>query len=299
MTLSGLELASAVQISPGFAIRHHENVTMLDFNIADTGTFEKWFLISADRHFDNAKTNRHLMRRHLEEAQQRNAHVLDFGDFYCAMQGKFDPRSSKSDLLEENKKTGYLDSLIDVACDWHDPFMKLFLLLIRGNHEGSIYDRCGMDLIRHTVERFRAKGSNVVQGGYSGWIQFNFTYHSTKRVSKRMFYHHGYGGAAPVTKGTIQTNRMSVYLPDADIVVSGHTHGQWWFPIQRVRLSNAGQVYHDKQIHVKIPTYKDAYGTGKSGWEVEKGFAPSPIGAWWMRLFYKNGEFHFEFTEAV
>jgi hypothetical protein len=103
---------------------------------------------------------------------------------------------------------------------------------------------------------------------------------------------HGYGGAAPVTKGTIQTNRRAVYVPDAEIIVSGHTHQEWYFPIQRMRVSRKGRVYQDTQWHVSLPSYKDSFKDGYSygEWAIEKGFPPAPIGAAWLRLKLKGGK---------
>ena len=108
------------------------------------------------------------------------------------------------------------------------------------------------------------------------------------RGTKRLAWHHGYGGDAPVTKGTIQTNRMSVYLPDANIVVTGHTHNKWIFPITRLRISGHGVTYIDEQIHVKIPGYKEEYVDGFSGWHVERGAPPKPTGSAWLRLWLNS-----------
>jgi hypothetical protein len=80
-----------------------------------------------------------------------------------------------------------------------------------------------------------------------------------------------------------------VYLPDADIVVNGHTHDQYVVPIQRERLSHKGNVIQDTVWHVRTGTYKDEYGDGSEGWAVEKGHAPKPIGAVWLRMAFVSG----------
>lgn len=133
-------------------------------------------------------------------------------------------------------------------------------------------------------------------------VKFNFIYGDRHSKSLNLAYHHGYGGDAPVTKGTIQTNRMAVYLPDAHFVVTGHTHNEWQFPIARVRLNAQGNIYHDEQLHIKCPSYKDEYREGESGWTIERGGPPKPIGAMWLRLYveFKHSDFNIysEITRA-
>jgi len=42
-------------------------------------------------------------------------------------------------------------------------------------------------------------------------------------------------------------------------------------------------VVQDTQLHLQLPTYKSDANAG-SGFAVEKGFAPRPLGAWWIRF---------------
>ena len=110
----------------------------------------------------------------------------------------------------------------------------------------------------------------------------------TQRLSKNLKYFHGAGGGGPVTRGVIQTNRQAVYLPDADIVVNGHTHDAWYMPIQRERISDQGIIYQDIQHHIRTTSYKDEYKDGKGGWHVETWRPPKPIGAAWLRFYYES-----------
>ena len=91
------------------------------------------------------------------------------------------------------------------------------------------------------------------------------------------------GGGGPVTKDTIQASRKAVYLPDADIIVSGHTHDRWIFPITRTRLKDNGEQILRDQVHLKIGTYKDEFTHG-GGWAVEKGMPPKSMGGVWLSM---------------
>lgn len=87
-----------------------------------------------------------------------------------------------------------------------------------------------------------------------------------------------------MSHGTLATRRMASWTPDADVLVSGHTHDQWLVTLSRERLGASGRVYLDEQHHVRTPSYKDEYVDGYDGWHVERGAPPKPLGAWWMRL---------------
>ena len=120
------------------------------------------------------------------------------------------------------------------------------------------------------------------------------------RKSLKLKYFHGAGGEAPVTKGVIQTNRQAVYLPDANVVINGHNHNQYIVSIARERLSNKGVHFGDLQKHVRIPGYKQDYGDGTKGWNVERGGVPKPIGSMWMVLkCVRKNEIIAEFSEAI
>lgn len=245
---------------------------------------EQWFLLSSDRHWDNPKSNHKLQIKHLEEAKTRNAKIIDFGDLFCAMQGRWDPRSSKKDLRPEHQTDSYLDSLVNTAAEFFMPYADLFMTIGQGNHESSILKRHETDLTQRLVGLLNSQGANVQRMGFSYWVIFRVKTHGNSYITKRLYCHHGYGGDAPVTKGTIQTNRMAVYLPDADYVATGHTHNTWIFPLERFRINNQGRTFFDQQIHIKTPSYKEEFEDGFGGWHIERGAPPKPIGAVWMRV---------------
>ena len=243
-----------------------------------------WVLLSFDRHHDNPKSDNVMEKRHLELARKRNAVIIDGGDLFCAMQGKYDPRSNKSDLKPEHKKGDYLDALVKTAADFYGPYADLFAVMAPGNHETAISKRHETNLTERLVTMLNDRHkTNIKVGGFSGWVKFQLLVWS-ECLTTNLWYHHGYGGDAPVTKGVIQTNRQSVYLPDAHIVATGHTHNEWQFPIPRIRLTDKGNVYHDEQLHLKVPSYKEEYVDGHSGWHIERGGPPKPTGAVWLRF---------------
>lgn len=261
---------------------------------------EFWYLLSSDGHWDNPDTDRAMMERHLKECRQRGAVWFHFGDFFCAMQGKYDKRSDKSKVRPEHQNGKYLDSLVNTAAEWFEQFADIPKVICQGNHETSIQQRHETNLIERLVERINLKDRNAWMGGYGGWIKFQFERMTgPERQSINLKYFHGHGGGGPVTKGVIQSQRQAVFLPDADIVVSGHVHEQYTIPFTRERLKDSGKVVLDEQWHVRTPTYKDEYKDGYGGWHIETGKAPKPLGAYWLKVECIPGKpIHFDFLRA-
>lgn len=252
---------------------------------------EQWFLLQSDVHYDNPKCQRPTFQRHLEEARERDAPILDNGDFFCAMQGKWDKRGSKSDLRPEHQRADYLDALIETAAADLAPYADLLTIRGQGNHETAILKKHETNLTERLVERLKVAGApNVTLGGYSGYVVFDINTAGRHQAFK-LHYMHGYGGGGPVTRGVIQTNRMAVYLADADFVWTGHTHDRWSVEIDRVRLSrDLSQMEYVRQIHFRTPGYKEEFTDGWGGWHVERGGPPKPIGAAWLRFRYARVE---------
>jgi hypothetical protein len=253
------------------------------------------FLVSADRHWDNPHSNWKLQQQHLREAEARNAGVIDLGDFFCCMQGKYDNRSCKSDVRPEHNTSTYLDDIIKTATEFFTPWANRIIVIAKGNHETAIQKRHETDMTQRICDSLSmVPGAKVHNGLFSGWVVFKFRRSNTgnKRLSGtqtvNLHYDHGYGGGGPVTRGVIQTNRRAVYLPDAHIVASGHIHEGWMVETTRLRLNGAGKTSHDRQLHICVPTYKEEYGDGGSGWHAERGAPPKPVGAVWLRFWWSN-----------
>jgi predicted phosphodiesterase len=278
------------------------NVHIIRMPIQRNADWEQRVLVTSDRHWDNPHSDHKLQYDHLQKAKECGAPVIDLGDFFDVMSGRNDRRGTKGHVRPEHKVDNYFDAVVDTAVDAFKPYAANFAVLAHGNHDTAIIKHGETDLLSRFVYRLNAEtGSRAFTGGYSGFVRFMSEDESggAFRRSVNLFYHHGHGGGGPVTKGTIHASRRAVYLPDADIVVSGHHHENWLFPMQRTRLSDTGKVYKDQQLHIACSTYKDEYGDGAEGWHIERGGPPKPIGAVWLAFRWDRPSTRIRYTAQL
>lgn len=247
---------------------------------------EQWFLLRSDAHQDNPLCNRELEMKHLEEAKESKAIILDNGDLFCAMEGKGDPRGSKK-IRPEHIGSNYLDLLVKEAANRYEPYAHLWALMAMGNHEASVNDRRETNLTDRLASVLTDRTGHKVQGGgICNWVTIRMTSKCGQKAVYRIYMHHGYGGGGPVTLDVIQGQRKAASVEGADLYVSGHTHGNWTVPRYKTQLSPATGLEEMKEVQmVKLPTYKDEFfSTEGRGFHHIKGRDPKPLGAYWLCL---------------
>lgn len=272
-----------------FAVhRPRPNVAVVDIPLPREGD-EHWTLLATDEHWDNPKSDQKLQKKHLDQAIERDASIIRAGDYFCAMQGKYDKRSDKSSVRPEHQSGDYLDRLVRTAVDFNEPYAGHIIAWGVGNHESSIRKQHETDLVERVCASLSDRtGAALHSGGYTGWVVYRFRMSKTCTVVKRLWYMHGYGGGGPVTQDTIQAQRQKVYVENADVMFSGHTHDAWAMNTVRLRLNQEYEIEKRNVWYVKGCTYKDEYGNGEGGWHVETGKPPKPIGAWWLRSYHEG-----------
>lgn len=266
-------------------------VVTLRIEAKKAASWEQRILISADRHLDNPLSNHALQAKHLKEAVAFDAPVIDCGDLFDAMQGKNDRRSSKSAIRVENLKAAYLNSLVETSTDFFKPYIKQLAVIGKGNHESSVLKHVEFDLTAALISQLNFLGSPVLAGGYRGWVRILLT-RGTACQSFKLYYTHGSGTNAVVTKGIISTNRRASFI-DADVIVGGHIHESWSLELCRVSLNQQGTEQVNDQLHLCIPPYKEEFTDQADGFHHEKEGPPKPLGAWWLIITYDTEQERF------
>jgi hypothetical protein len=286
-------------LSLPFAVeRTHPTVTTVRMDDISAG-WQQWFLLRSDAHHDNQYCDHELEKKHLDEAKDRNAGILDWGDLFCVMGGKWDKRADPRQLPEaiRNADKPYQDAVVAYNAAFYEPYALNWVMLAIGNHESEFAKRHETNLVERLAERLKVHGSPVQVGGYQGWVRFMFQWNQTKQKSVRLRYTHGYGGGGPVTKDVIQSHRQMAFLGNADILVSGHTHDKWHVRDRQEILDVNGRPVLVDVDCIKCGSYKDEYSAG-TGWACTKGFGPKPLGGWWLRFWLEGDTILREVVEA-
>ena len=248
--------------------------------------WEQSHLLLADVHFDSPHCRRDLLRKLLDQAQDRGAGICIIGDWFDAMQSRADKRSNKSDLMPRHKTGHYLDELVDETVEYLTPYRNNLLFISKGNHETAITKYLETDLLARVC-----RGLDCNHMGYAGFVRWMFAYITDAggrscKSSVTMWFDHGRGGAAPVTKGVMRAERESAYV-DADVFVGGHVHKSWAVHTRAVRLSQGGKVKTVERLHLCIPTLKDEFDLDAGeGFHIERGGRPEILGGYWLRFWY-------------
>ena len=275
-----------------------EKMTNLSFRVDldRRGDSRQMFLLLSDLHIDNPKCDRRLLLKVLNEAVERNALILIFGDLFCLMQGKGDPRRSKADIRPEHNKPNYIDAVIKDTASILKPYANNVILIGDGNHETSIIKHIEVDPIDYLLNYLHKYNPSIQHGGYQGFVRF-VSVVGRKTRSVELFYHHGaFGGA--VSKGVLSVNRYASIVK-SDVVVSGHTHDSWLVEHPFYEMDQNCVVHQKIQHHVKTGTFKQEY-LQPNGFQIEKQVMPKPLGGWWME-FYGEGRNYIpkiKFTKA-
>lgn len=267
-----------------------------DYAVICRKVFERgedfWVLLMSDLHWDSPETQLWLLKQHLDQAKERNAIVIDIGDMLDVMGSRWDKRGTHGSVRPEHSKHDYLDSLVDSCADWLKPYREQIKVVGTGNHEAKIVKVVGTDLTRRVVDRLNSDGGEIIRTGYEFWVRFMFTTSSGCKRGFRLKCSHGFGGSSPVTKGTINAQRMGADIDGADIIATGHIHQKWTLPgVVETLEDNTSRVILRERIHVQLGSYKCDFRTdGAPTWHMQGNRQPKPLGGCWLHFRPAQGD---------
>lgn len=224
-------------------------------------------LLMSDIHIDHPRCRLDLLKRHLDFAREVDAVVLIAGDLFDAMQLPRDPRRSYSGVKVKHAVDDYLDAVFSDVLETLRPYSGCIAGVAEGNHELSVLRYAATSLTQRIAAEL-----NALAMPYRGWIRIRA---GKQRYS--LFYWHGAGGNAPVTRGVIDVARQLTYA-DADIIWNGHSHTAYIVPFVRERDGVRRIGYA-----IRTPSYVPILTHG-SDFASMRGFAPQPVGCAMLRF---------------
>jgi len=258
-------------------IEKHGDSFLVKFKFKTVKEKQKFLLIS-DLHFDSPLCDRKLLKKHLEQAKEQGAGILMFGDIFDVMSANTDRRSTKGDVRPEYIKADHFGEIQRDFEQFITPYKDNVLFLSPGNHELSNINHQEINILSYT-----AKSIGCQYGKYLGFIRFNARCNlGNTRRDTLMFYTHGKGGNSPVTGGVLNAKRRAAWVSNADIIISGHLHKYWNFPVATLGIDQTGKFKRGEQTHVQLAGYKDPT-RNMNSWDMQ-GEMLSDLGGAWLEF---------------
>lgn len=238
--------------------------------------------LMSDLHIGANHVDYRLIKKEIREAIRRNDRILINGDVFDAILPG-DRKRFTPDVLHPRLqgRRNILNAAVDWALEILAPAAHLIDMIGVGNHDVSVEKYGNVDVVRLLVDRLQEispKNHTIHYGGYGGFVEYQ-----NLRKSWVMYYHHGSGGASPVTKGMIDFNRKDVWVL-ADLIWMGHKHNRWAGHTIRMEM---GPTFRNV-YHVMTGAYFKTYcGQGQgslrehgrvSNYAADMGLAPQGMG---------------------
>ena len=253
------------------------------------------FRLMSDLHIGAPNVDYDLVEKELKDARDKGDRILLNGDLVDMILPKdikrFDPSHVHPRLLGRGD---VVNAQIDWACEILLPYADLIDMVGLGNHETAVTKHHNIDPTSIIVYRLQNASSPehiIHYGGYGGFVDYRLREKGRKDGSGQRFiiyFTHGSGGGAPVTKGMIDLHRTG-WVNDADVIWKGHRHVRVSTHIQAISCPITGHEPRVREIRQIITgSYFDTYRgqtqksireTGRrANWAADNAFAPQGKG---------------------
>jgi hypothetical protein len=255
-----------------------------------TGT-EVGFTLMSDLHIGAPHVDYRLIKQELAKAIDKGDRILINGDVIDAILPKdhkrFDPDALHPRL---QGRRDVLNEEIAWAVELLAPAAHLIDMIGVGNHEDAVAQWHALDplsaiigLLNQKLRERKKHCDHVIHyGGWTGFVDYRFRRlnlngeprcpggpekgrskprqrGASDGVRWVVWFHHGSGGAAPVTKGTIDFARKAAFIT-ADLLWMGHKHNRIMDDVQRISCPQSGDDLVIRDVrHVMTGAYMQTY----------------------------------------
>lgn len=207
-------------LTPNVSYDHSERHSiffMSDLHIEDNDFDEKRFLQDIDR------------------AVKTGQRIFLGGDMFSLILAKDMKRftGSRAKVKKQKAIDAYINEGIRYATEVLTPYADHIDFIGTGNHESTTVKFNGIDPSQYVIAALNLARSDKLQPirrlGYKGFIDLRFCRKNDRGRFKtmRIWYDHGRGGGAAVTKGMIDMNRTLAAVEGVDVIWLQHKHVRW------------------------------------------------------------------------
>jgi len=186
--------------------------------------------LMSDLHIGGLHVDYDLIESELKRAKSLGAKILINGDVFDAIMPGDRKRYRANNLHPRMFRAG--DDMIGESIRWAieilEPYKDDIIMIGDGNHDDAVARYHHIEPVKHLVIALNGTGTSKIKyGGYHGFIHVKMPIlecEPNRMAHYVIHYHHGAGGAAPVTKGAITFSRANMWLEGVDAIWRGHTH---------------------------------------------------------------------------
>ena len=238
---------------------------------------QEWHLYPiGDIHYTNIGCDKTALVRDIKEiADNPLAFWIGMGDYdeYITYgDPRFDPESFTKDARVDFLKSmgqKQTQKMVNIF----EPIKDRCIGITEGNHELEYAKRHDHDPAAAVAENLGVKFltyealTRISVSGPDG----------RKRYSITVYTHHGWGGGDTAGAGLTRMERLAITW-DADIYITGHDHKLASTVRPRLGINSHGNFTDRPVALIQSGTYLKSKQVGIQGYEVKKGYKPSPIG---------------------
>jgi len=252
--------------------------------------------LMSDLHIGAAGNDYQRIESELAAAKKAGDRILINGDVFDLILPKDHKRFNLSVLHKRIRRVDILNACLEWAEEIFAPYADLIDMIGLGNHETAAEVHHSVDMVAMLIDRLSVHKKNkehvIHYGGYTGFVDYRFRRKNSSNASRGsrryvIYYHHGSGGDAPVTKGMIDFNRK--HWVRSDLLWMGHKHNKIGAVIRTMRCPLEGdQPVMEEQRQVFTGAYYHTYQGQtqasvkqhgrQSNYAADKGLAPQGMG---------------------
>ena len=232
------------------------------------------YFFCSDPHFGHTGQDKKLLKKEFDEAKKRNAKIFiggDWGDFI--MSGDMKRYHPSNDAYGTDNN---INMTINEAYDFFSEYVDNIVMIATGNHEVSVSKFHHFDATQQLIYSLNKEhGTQIIHGQYSGYIIINFSYGKSGCVRRfKIYYNHGQGGVAEISKGTIDLNRhMGTKI--ADLYWLQHKHVKLILPSEHILdIDKNGEIFSKERVGIITGSYQkifNQYDAMKKGYKINYG----------------------------
>jgi hypothetical protein len=235
----------------------------------------------ADIHYDGKGKNSicdvSKLKKDLKENIDDNSLIIGVGDWF----GGIIPSDVKRYRKEHDAAEGedILDESIDGLAEIFMPYREKIIAIGEGNHEDSILQHCGTNMIKRFVEKLNdGLEKPILHLGFSWLLKVLFSENGARIRPVIIRGHHGWGGGSRTEGADITKFAHDVKFWQADLFLYGHVHKLKVNDLEEGRMigDNNWKTYLKKMV--VCGTYQRTYGQGTTATYAERrGYPPTSI----------------------